>query len=286
MDKKWIFEGEEVWTESGIKITLNEGKLKVISADMKEETHFYEDGKYFSRFPYKTEEQRASENKQRIFNNFFYKIGEAERKLIGKYLSSAQVEAARNIEQSNFLTNVLWALECTEHDFWISTIECSIKDDKLVLEREADCTTFALSVNEWNVKAKEFAPEFNSRIAFEQELILFYAYRLARGWWTLSYICTDSSGDGNYENAPRYSGKGDLSCAKKVGGFNDGVGNTRKIVMHTHASAHVFGGTSRSMGWLNPIAKSELVESNNLKLRESVPVIVCTDVKGDLIIQK
>ena len=206
--------------------------------------------------------------------------------LIGKYLSSAQVEAARNIEQSNFLTNVLWALECTEHDFWISTIECSIKDDKLVLEREADCTTFALSVNEWNVKAKEFAPEFNSRIAFEQELILFYAYRLARGWWTLSYICTDSSGDGNYENAPRYSGKGDLSCAKKVGGFNDGVGNTRKIVMHTHASAHVFGGTSRSMGWLNPIAKSELVESNNLKLRESVPVIVCTDVKGDLIIQK
>jgi len=287
MDKKWIFEGEEVCTETGIRICLNEGKLKVISDDLKEEAHFDENGKFATKLPYKTEEQRVSENKQRVFNNFFCKIGEAERKLIGKYLSEAQIPTIDiGIAEENFLTKVQWALQCTEHDFWISIIECSIKEDKLVFERDADCTTFALSVNEWNVKAKEFAPEFNSRIAFEQELILFYAYRLAKGYWTLSYICTDSSGDGNYENAPRYSGKGDLSCAKKVGGFNDGVGNTRKIVMHTHAYAHVFGGTYRNLGWLKPVAQSELVESNDLKLRESVPVIVCTDVKGDLIIQK
>ena len=286
MDKKWIFEGEEVCTESGIRINLNEGKLKIISADLKEEAHFDETGKYWGKLPYKTEEQRACENKQRIFNNFFCKIGETERKLIGKYLSEGQIPTRDiGIAEEKFLTKVQWALQCTKHDFWISTIECSIKDDKLVFEREADCTTFALSVNEWNVKAKEFAPEFHSRLASEEELILFYAYRVAKGYWSLNYICNDSSSDGNYKDSPRHSGKCNLTAVEKVGGFNDGVGNTCKIVMKNELEPCLYGGHWQTSGKASTVMSQEIIYNYDRKIVYATPVVVCTEVKGDLIIQ-
>jgi len=158
MDKKWIFEGEEVCTETGIRICLNEGKLKVISDDLKEEAHFDENGKFATKLPYKTEEQRVSENKQRVFNNFFCKIGEEERKKIREVID---FKNALGHEQFEFMRKVDRALANIKEDFWISIIEPTIKDDKLFFGREEECTT-AFCVNEWMDKVQAFAPDLKT----------------------------------------------------------------------------------------------------------------------------
>ncbi|MBP3284298.1 MAG: hypothetical protein J6M02_02230, partial [Clostridia bacterium] len=71
-----------------------------------------------------------------------------------------------------------------------------------------------------------------SDLANLYELFLWYAYRIAKGLWTLEYVCDDSSSAGNYWNSPDASHGFEVSGRRKVGGFADGVGNTYKIVSH------------------------------------------------------
>ena len=280
--EKMILEGEVYTTASGVKVKVEEKSLVVISSDNKEITRFDEEGKFFKKLLYKSEEQRASENRQRIYNNFFCKIGEKEREEIKKYLENA---ASFRKKEIDFLASVEYALHEIDYDFWISTIEPTIKDNKLIFARREEIAQ-PMSLNEWIDKVADFDSEFNSKIARSEEVMLFYAYRLARGWWNLEYICVNSSSDGNYRESRWHSGKCDLTDHQKVGGFNDGVGNTYKIVMMTDELASLYGGSWETSGMLKPVASCTYIMDNDVKLNYAVPIVACTGVKGDLIIQK
>jgi hypothetical protein len=52
------------------------------------------------------------------------------------------------------------------------------------------------------------------------------------GWWSIEYVCDDSSSAGNYWDSPNATHDFQTSGARKVGGFTDGIGNTYKIVIH------------------------------------------------------
>ena len=85
------------------------------------------------------------------------------------------------------------------------------------------------------------------------ELFLWYGYRVARRMWTLSFICDNSSSEGNYKNSPGSSHKIDLSGIKMVGGFSDGVGNTMKLVQAERSYA-LCGGDVEAFGQVYPVA--------------------------------
>jgi len=74
------------------------------------------------------------------------------------------------------------------------------------------------------------------------------------GYWTIEYVCDDSSSDGNYNDSPVSSKKKDKSGAKEVGGFNDGIGNTIKLVMKDGVPTLV-GGSYEMSGKTHPVAK-------------------------------
>ena len=180
----------------------------------------------------------------------FYFMGKTEREITKAWFLEAVPETS---EQKKFLEIVKEAIENIDYDYWISTIEPS--------EEERGKPTFKIGGNvvrrfylrEWNNKAKEFAPQWNSDMANLFELFFWYAYRCAMGYWTLSYVCDDSSNAGNYSNSPKSTGWFEASGIREVGGFRDGIGNTFKLVVLEERFA-LCGGFFNDLGSLYPVA--------------------------------
>lgn len=122
------------------------------------------------------------------------------------------------------------ALEHIDYDYRISAIEPSLDSEGKLFFNEGEKVAIGISDADWITKSKKFAPEWHSELANVYELFLWYAYRIAKGYWDLKYICDDSSSAGNYLNSPDSVHYLELSGMRKVGGFYDGTGNTYKIV--------------------------------------------------------
>ena len=131
--------------------------------------------------------------------------------------------------------------EITE-EYCIANIEPSIAQNGRIYYREGEKVARGLSCNEWKKKALEFAPECDSDLATQYQLVLWYAYRIAMGYWTVEYVCDDSSSEGNYWNSPNCVHTVEVSGARRVGGARDGVGNTKKIVTDGGVDFILFGG--------------------------------------------
>ena len=129
----------------------------------------------------------------------------------------------------------------------------------------------------WIQKAKEFAPKYNSGIATLEELYLFYAYRIAMRYWTIEYVCDDSSSDGNYDDSPISSKKKDKAGENIVGGFMDGIGNTRKLVIKDEVPTLV-GGAYGYSGKKYPVAYLEKLEGlysiDSIRMSDEVSGVV------------
>jgi len=52
---------------------------------------------------------------------------------------------------------------------------------------------------------------------------LLKAYRLAMGYWTLEYVCDNSSSAGNYRNSSNWKLALEVSGTREVGDFKDGI---------------------------------------------------------------
>lgn len=164
---------------------------------------------------------------------YFDFIGEKEIALVKKWHEG---QKAMTNEQEEFLRVVGEAINvCCE--FLIANIEPSFGPRGKIYYREGEKVGRNISCGEWEKRAEEFAPEYQSRLANLYELFIYYAYRIARGYWTLEYVCDNSSTDGNYWMSPCSSHSIDVSGAKKVGGARDGIGNTYKIVKNNSAFA-------------------------------------------------
>lgn len=212
------------------------------------------------------------------FLKYFFEMGPKEKRIIQKWYRSLDFTKKRSKGQENFLNMLRHAFLICD-TYRIATIEPYVIEpgepvDRLAIDFapgkkpccdfnvdvKIDCipwiqSKFRLNLDDCEEVARTFAPEYNSDLATAEEYVLWLAYRIARGYWTLEYVCDDSSSAGNYVDSPTASHNYDLTGQKEVGGFADGTGNICKAVKGEEKySYYLFGGMYISSGKDSPVA--------------------------------
>lgn len=167
----------------------------------------------------------------------FMKIGSHEREEVKRWIKTQKPQTEN---QKDFLKIVRKGLNEVRYDYWISTIEPSKPKDKIEFIDGEDVAV-GYSINQWIEMFNSYAPERGSRMANLYELFIWYAWRIAKSFWTLQYVADDSSSAGNYANAPESTHCREKAGARGCGGFRDGQGNTYKLVTHKDSFAAVGG---------------------------------------------
>lgn len=171
----------------------------------------------------------------------FTKITAEDREKVKQWLTTKQRNAPKWAKE--FLDRVQESLQVIDYDYWIANLEPSVKDGKIYYAKNEDVGVGYTS-NEWKEMAKEYATERGSRLAKLSELIMWYALRIANGLWPFKYVAYNSSSVGNYINAPGSSRKMEKTGTRKCGGYEDGQGNSYKIVTAEDEFAFVGGNFS------------------------------------------
>lgn len=184
-----------------------------------------------------------------VEETFFTKISKEDRRKVKKWWRNqkATTEAGKN-----FLKIIKNAIREINSDYWIATIEPSIKDGKIHYIPEEN-VGLASSAFEWKRLAKGYNLQRCSRLGTLYELYLWYALRIVNGFWTFDEVTKDSSNVGNYCDSPNYSNCMDKSGAKIFGGYADGQGNTYKLV-NDEGKFVIVGGAYINSGKATPIA--------------------------------
>lgn len=190
-------------------------------------------------------------NKNLFWFKYFFLMKEEEREIVKEWYKNQE---GKTENQKEFLENVKIAISKIDYDYLISTIEPSkINSSDKIFYEEGGHVYMGLRRYEWEKKAKEFAPEYNSDLANLYEVVLWYAYRIVRGYWSLEYVCDDSSSLGNYWNSPNSRHFLEATGVRKVGGFSDGIGNTYKIVKNPKGGFLMIGGSYNFRGNICPV---------------------------------
>lgn len=181
----------------------------------------------------------------------FFSMNRMARQVVVSWLVFVQPKTKAQEEFVEVIRDILSdSAKC--YVYKIATIEPSTRGiSDIGYEEGADVCCKPLAAY-WEEKARNFVS--GSRLATLEELYLFYAYRIAMGYWTIEYVCDDSSSDGNYKDSPVSSKKKDKAGVKEVGGFKDGIGNTIKLVMKDEVPTLV-GGSYEMSGKTHPVAK-------------------------------
>ena len=184
--------------------------------------------------------------------HYFFTMSEYERTLVKEWVTNVKPETE---EEKAFIDRVSKAIETVKYDYKIATIEPSVTPSGKLVYEVGKKVSIGIDFEEWEKKAKEFCKYVDdiSDIATLEEYDMFIAYRIAANFWSLSYVCNDSSEFGNYYDSPNGSRRMDASGTKKVGGFFDGVGNTCKIVK-SGKKYIVCGGNFNTWGCNYPVA--------------------------------
>lgn len=157
--------------------------------------------------------------------------------------------------QKRFVKAVKEAVVIVNYNYYIATVEPSFSLNKSIVYEKGSVITEWITTGEWQKKADDMLAtdaNWKSRLATFYELLMWYAWRISVGYWSLEYVCDDSSSDGNYMDSPTSSHKLEGSSERKIGGFYDGTGNTVKVVTHDNGFAFV-GGSYRNDGKSYPV---------------------------------
>lgn len=184
--------------------------------------------------------------KHDLFDHFFF-MGKAEIEIA----STCLYTKPKTKQEKAFFKLLKKALKLIKSGYWIATIEPGVKvnyhtfsDNSFTGEHQIyfknGCDTeYPLYNFEWEEKAKEFAPAWDSDIAYWYEWVIFLAYRVAKNYCSMYFICnnsSDSTKPGMYYSEPAPSG------SYKIAGFYDGICNTRKITKNHSDSRYVIFG--------------------------------------------
>lgn len=175
---------------------------------------------------------------------YFFLMGAPERNKVAEWFNEVNFKVGKEKEkQRKFLDRVGCALCLVKHDYYIATLEPSFDKHGNILYKEGELVATGISFAEWKNKAMNFYSdgEWHSELALLEEGDLFKAYRIAMGYWTIEYVCDDSTSAGNYCYAPNAALDFEVSGAREVGGFRDGVGNTYEIYQSRFGIAIVGG---------------------------------------------
>lgn len=212
------------------------------------------------------------------FLKYFFEMGPTEKRVIQRWYRTLDFTEKRSENQKHFLHMVRHAfLACGKYR--IATIEPYVIESTEPVEHlsidyapgQKPCCDFNVDVKlhcipwirtktrmaleDCGKAARTFAPEYGSDLATVEEYVLWLAYRIARGYWTLEYVCDDSSSAGNYVDSPTASHTFELAGQREVGGFADGIGNIYKAVKGREENSYcVFGGMYVCSGKDYPVA--------------------------------
>ena len=173
----------------------------------------------------KKNDGQCGNNELKMQKNYFFKIGCKEREIINEWYKNQKGTTGK---QKKFLADLRKALEKINYDYEVPFMEPSIDKNGNIFYKEGEKIAVGISSIEWEEKAKKFAPEYNSCLATCEELYLWYAYRIATGYWTLSYVCDNILENEDEKIDIQKDLK--LSAEQLLGGARDGVNNTMKIV--------------------------------------------------------
>lgn len=227
----------------GVRVEVEEDKFVVISRSGKK-TFFDESGNLLDDANYIEKVYDGA------YSRHFDFMGANERILVRQWHCQQKPSTSK---QAAFIDIIGEALRLIGYDYCIANLEPSYDDNDYLYFDEGEVVAEELSCYQWMEKAKEFSPEHKSGLADIYELFLWYAWRIAKGYWTLEYVCDNSSNAGNYCSCPDGSGCLELSGAREVGGRHDGIGNTYKLVLNDNKFS-VCGGYWGSSGIYCPVA--------------------------------
>lgn len=165
---------------------------------------------------------------------YFFKMGKEAREEVGKWIKDKK---GKSINQDTFLRVVKEALNSIKYDYEIATIEPSETENGDIYYQKGTKVLKKLSCCEWDKLSKEYAPEYGSRLATLHELFLWYAYRVAKGHFSMKEVCDETVYSLAYRIPTLYKSGEDV-----VGGFADGIGGTYKIVKESKNSFILCGG--------------------------------------------
>ncbi len=208
---------------------------------------------------------------------YFFKMTSEKRKKVKRWLNNEKKELSHKTDrEKKFLGTLEEGLKSVKYIYWISTIEPTMnkKTEKIEFIKGAEVAR-KYTCEQWKKFAEEFMPERGSRLATLYELFIWYAWRIVKGYWTLSYIANDSSGEGNYANSPNPARDYETSAKRKVGGFRDGIGNTCKTVMHGGRYVLVGGGWCNN-GYISPVCDVQCSDNPGNTQYRSLGVFVLT----------
>lgn len=228
---------------NGVRVEVEENGFVVISNSGKK-TYFDEFGDKLN------DSDPVEETDDKVYPDHFDFIGINERNLVRSWYYRQKPFSSR---QEEFLDIVGKAIREIGYDYCIANLEPSCDEDGQLYYEEGEVVADDLSIYQWIEKAGAFSPFNKSELANVYELFLWYAWRIAKGYWTLEYVCDDSSSMGNYCNAPESTGEFELSGAREVGGRYDGIGNTYKLVINDDKFS-LCGGYWGSAGFYCPVA--------------------------------
>lgn len=170
-------------------------------------------------------------------STYFTKISAEDREKVKKWLAK---QKGKTKAEKEFFAIVEEAMQVVDYDYWIANLEPSVEDGKIYYAKGKDVGV-GFSAKQWEEKSKEYAPERASRLSTLYELFIWYALRIANGWWSLDYVACDSSSAGNYKNSPNTSQRRERTGTRECGGYADGQGNTCKIVTYKRGFVIVGG---------------------------------------------
>jgi len=224
------------------KITLSNGStVEILDPEVR---HLDSNGKVLY--------DSASRKSKRENIPYFFFMGEEERSLVSTWVDTVTPETNA---QEDFIWRVVDALRAIDYDYQIATLEPSFDENGEIFYQEGQEVGRGISFEEWENRANRFYynSSWYSALATIHEGDLFKAYRIAKGYWTIRYVCDDSSSAGNYIDSPLGSDTFDPTGAKIVGGFKDGVGNTYEVYKKGSKYCYV-GGRYVDWGSIAPVA--------------------------------
>lgn len=171
-------------------------------------------------------------SKKKKKSNVFFKMTTSKIEEVKEWFLNESPKA-RTRSEMLFFRNLNLAFENINYDYEIATIEPTVIDGKIKYIKDKEVAV-GYSYNQWKQMAKEYLPDKGSRLATLYETIMWYAWRIVKGYWTLDSVTNNSSSIGNYADSPNAAHKREKAGVRKSGGFRDGQGNTAKIVSHEH----------------------------------------------------
>lgn len=214
---------------------------------------------------------KQAEKSQEIHDEgiFFKRITYQERQEVEDWLNQ---QNPKTIQEKRFILVLSEAIKVVKYEYFIATIEPTLSNNKIKYAI-GESVAVGFSFSEWEMLAKEYSPERGSRLANLYELYIWYAWRIAKGYWTFEYVANNSASAGNYNNSPNSSKTIEKTGIRSVGGFKDGQGNTYKIVTYKESFA-MCGGDYNSIGMFCPIADVIYSKEFNISPGSSSAVLV------------